>query len=126
MCLSRISLQRYLCVSCLSSCFLTGGEAGILRGTLFLRAPGPESSASRLFWSGHAGRQMVSRTVFALLRLNGLIVHMHIHLDCGHILMPQQFLEAKRIIAQHQITNGECMAEDMRANSFASDSGALF
>jgi len=64
---------------------------------------------------------MVARAVLALLGLDRLIVHVHVVLDGRHILMPQQFLEAKGVIAQHQVADGEGMAEDVRADALAGD-----
>ena len=42
---------------------------------------------------------------------------MHVVLDRRHILMPQQFLQAKGVIAQHQVADGEGMAENVRADA---------
>ena len=64
---------------------------------------------------------MVSWTIFALLRLDGLVIHMHVILDGGHIFMPQEFLEAKGVIAQDQIANGKGMAKDVRTNALVGD-----
>ena len=64
---------------------------------------------------------MISRTILALLGLDGLVVHMHVVLDSGHVFMPEQFLETEGIIAQDQIANGKGMAEDVRANTLVGD-----
>ena len=68
---------------------------------------------------------MIARTVLALLRLDRLIVHVHVVFDRRHILMPQQFLQAKGVIAQHQVANGEGMAEDVGADALAGDTRSL-
>ena len=73
----------------------------------------------------HARRQMISRTVLALLILNGRVVHVHVVLDRRHILMPQQFLQAKRVIAQYQVAHREGMPQDMRADALVGDPGSL-
>ena len=64
---------------------------------------------------------MIARTILALLRLDRLIVHVHVVLDRRHILMPQQFLQAKGVIAQHQVANGEGMAKNVRADALIGD-----
>ena len=68
---------------------------------------------------------MIARTVLALLRLDRLVVHMHVVLDRRHILMPQQLLETKGIIAQHQVANGERMAKNVRADALVGDAHSL-
>ena len=73
----------------------------------------------------HARRQVISGTVLALLILNGRVVHVHVVLDRRHILMPQQFLQAKRVIAQHQVAHREGMPQDMRADALVGDPGSL-
>ena len=60
---------------------------------------------------------MIAWAVLALLGLDRLVVHVHIVLDGRHVLMPQQFLQAKGIIAQHQVANCEGMAENVRADA---------
>src|SRR5437016_1901227 len=64
---------------------------------------------------------MIARTILALQRLNRLIVHVLVVLDRRHILMPQQFLEAKGVIAQHQGANDEGMAKNVRADALVGD-----
>jgi hypothetical protein len=64
---------------------------------------------------------MIARAILALLRLDRLIVHVHVVLDRRHILMPQQFLEAKWVIAQHQVANGEGMAKNVWADALIGD-----
>jgi len=61
---------------------------------------------------------MIARAILALLGLDGLIIHMHIVLDGGHVLVPQQFLQAKGIVAEHQVADGEGMPEDVRTDAF--------
>ena len=38
--------------------------------------------------SWHPRWQVISRAVLALLLLNGLVIHVHVVLDRGHVLMP--------------------------------------
>src|SRR2546429_4822843 len=78
-------------------------------------------SAPCLFGSRHAGWQMISRTILALLGLDGLVVHMHVVLDRGHVLMPKQFLQTEGVVAQDQITNGKGMAKDVRTDALVGD-----
>ena len=61
---------------------------------------------------------MIARTIFAFLLLDRRIIHVHIELDRRHILVPQEFLQAKGIIAQHQVANGKRMAKDVRTDAF--------
>jgi len=68
---------------------------------------------------------MITGAVLAFLRLDGLVVHVHIILDGSHILVSQQFLQAEGVIAQHQVANGERMTQDVGADAFISDPGAF-
>ena len=52
---------------------------------------------------------MVAWTIFPFLLLNHPIVHMHVVLDRSEVFMTQKLLQAKGIIAEHQVTNGERM-----------------
>src|SRR6266568_5089162 len=80
-----------------------------------------EASASVLSRSRHAGRQMIPWAVLALLGLPGLIVHVHIIQHGGKILVPQKFLQRKRIIPQDEVPHREGMAEDVRADTLVGD-----
>lgn len=60
---------------------------------------GLEAFAAGFFRLWHPHREMITGAVLALLGLDGLIVHVHVILDGRHILMSQQFLEAKGVIA---------------------------
>src|SRR5258708_18533212 len=66
---------------------------------------------------------MISRTVLPLLLLNIFIIHVHVQANRQEILVSQQFLERKRVVAQLQVTNGEGMTEDVRADALAGDPG---
>jgi hypothetical protein len=64
---------------------------------------------------------VIAWAVLALLGLDRLIVHVHVVLDGRHVLMPQQFLQTKGIIAQHQVANSKGMAENVRADALLCD-----
>jgi hypothetical protein len=49
----------------------------------------------------------------------------HVAFDRGHILMPQQFLQTERVIAQYQVANGEGMAKNVRADALIGDAHPL-
>ena len=70
-------------------------------------------------------RQVISRAVLALLRLDCLVVHVHVVLHSAHILVTQQFLQAERIIAQHQVADREGVPEDVRTDALVRDPGSL-
>ena len=69
----------------------------------------------------HTRRQVIARAVLALLRLDRLVVHVHVVLDGGHILMPQQFLQAKGIVAQHQVAHSKGMPENVGTDTLVGD-----
>jgi hypothetical protein len=85
-----------------------------------------EALAPKIAWARHASWNMIARAKLAFLLLHDRIVHMDVIEYGGQILMSQQFLQAKRIIALEQIVHGEGVSQDMWANPFARDSGALF
>src|SRR6266571_4085936 len=58
--------------------------------SLTLLRPIPPSP--RLPWPWERRWQVIARTILPLLRLNRLIVHMHIVFHRGHVLMTKQFL----------------------------------
>src|SRR5205807_10530951 len=108
---------------------------------LFLRATGsaffftiqpflllfrPVTLVSGLTWSRHSRRNVIARAKFALLLLHDRIVHMDVVEDGGQILMTQEFLQAKRIIALEQIVHRKRMPQDMRADSLACNLSSLF
>src|SRR5215467_9093295 len=86
---------------------------------------GPVATPPCLPRPWHMLWQVVSGAVLALLRLDGLIVHVHVVLDGGHVLVTQQLLQAEGIVAQHQVADSERVAQNVRADAFASDTGAL-
>jgi hypothetical protein len=92
-----------------------------LLALLLTLPPGPVAAASRFSWPWHACGQMVARAVLTLLRLDGLIVHMHVVLDGRHVLMSQQFLQTEGIVAQYQVADRKGMTEDVRADALVSD-----
>jgi hypothetical protein len=55
-------------------------------------APPPD-----LLWPWHARGKMIARAILALLRLDRLIVHVHVVLHRLHILVPEQFLQQREI-----------------------------
>ncbi len=69
---------------------------------------------------------MIAWAVLVLLRLDGLVVHVHVVLDRRHIFMAQQFLQAERVMAQHQVADGKRMPEDMRADAFEEQRDPIF
>ena len=76
-------------------------------------------------WTRHSCGQVIAGTVFAFLLLNGGIIHMHIVLDGGYIIVSQQYLQAERIIAQHEVAHGEGMTQNVRTDAFAGDASPL-
>src|SRR5260370_41350747 len=92
-----------------------------LRSVFFVFLHRPETSSSFPRGSRHPCGQMISRTVLAFLRLNGLIIHVHVVLDRRNVLVAKQFLEAEWIIAQHQVANGKSMAQDMGTDALVSN-----
>src|SRR5437764_15496773 len=75
--------------------------------------------------SGDACGQLMARAVFALLRLDRLVIHVHAVLDRRHILVPQRFPQTERVIAQRQVPDGEGMAVDVRADALLGDARPL-
>src|SRR5258708_5880562 len=84
-----------------------------------------EASPPGLLWPRHARWKMIARAVLALLRLDRLIVHVHVVLHRLHILVPEQFLKTKGVIAQHQVADRKRMTKDVRADTLARDPCAL-
>ena len=78
-------------------------------------SPCPVAASARLPGPRHARGQVITWAVLALLGLDGLVVHVHIVVDGGHVLVAQQFLQAEGVIAQHQVADGERVAQDVRA-----------
>ena len=64
---------------------------------------------------------MTSWTIFSLLCLDCLIIHMHVIFYRGHILMPQQLLETEGIIAQDEVANGKSMAKNVGTDTLVGD-----
>ena len=64
---------------------------------------------------------MITRAEFALLALNGLVIHAHVHFDRCHIFMSEQFLQTEWIASVDQVANGKGMPQNMRTDPFASD-----
>src|SRR5690242_5337988 len=93
--------------------------------SLFPFLPPSEASPPGFPRTWHARWTMIARTVLALLRLDGLIVHVHVVLDRRHIIMPQQLLQAKRVITQHQVPHRKGMPQDMRADALVGDARSL-
>ena len=60
---------------------------------------------------------MVAGADLALLHLNMDIVEVHIVADRLHVLVPRQLLQGERIPAQHQVADGEGVAEDVRRDT---------
>src|SRR5215470_15169205 len=60
--------------------------------------PGLKSPSPRLPGPGHACGQVISRTILALLLLDGLVVHMHVVLHGGLILVPQQLVQPLLVV----------------------------
>ncbi len=69
---------------------------------------------------------MIARAILSLLCLNGLIIHMHIIFDRGHILMSEQFLQAERIVAQNEVADRKCMAKNVGTDPFPCDACSFF
>jgi len=68
---------------------------------------------------------MITGAVLALLRLNGLVIHMHIVLHRRHVLVSQQLLQAEGVVAQYQVADGEGMTEDVGIDAFVRNPGAF-
>ncbi len=65
------------------------------------------------------GGQVITGAILPLLRLDGLVIHVHVVLHRGHVFMSQQFLEAERVVAQHQVTDGERMTENVGTHALS-------
>jgi len=108
---------------------LLGRDKGRHRGSLLaptlIRLPGPIASPSRFPRPRHAGRQVIPRTVLALLLLNIIVIHAHVELDGGHIFMAEQLLQAERVVAGLQVADGEGVPQDVRADALVGDVGPL-
>src|SRR5207248_2122847 len=92
-------------------------------GVLVQLVAGLKVCPSRLPRPRHAGRQMIPGTVLALLLLNIVVVHAHVELDGGHVLVPKQFLQAERVVARLQVADGEGVPQDVRADALVGDVG---
>src|SRR5258708_5196599 len=68
---------------------------------------------------------MVAGAKFALLTLDGLVIHAHIDLHRRHILMSEQFLQAEWIAPVDQITDRESMPQNVRTHPLAGNSGTV-
>ena len=84
------------------------------------------SPAPCLSWPWDTCREMIARAVLPLLRLNSLIVHMHIELHRRHILMPKQILQAERIVAQNEVADRKRVTKNVWTDPFPRNSGSLF
>jgi len=80
-----------------------------------------EASAPLLSRPWHAGGQMISRAVLALLVLPGLILHVHVIQHRCEILVAQQLLERKWIIAQDEASHRKGVPEDVGADALIRD-----
>src|SRR5260370_4417644 len=85
-----------------------------------------ETFAPRFAWPWHAWGNVISRTIFPFLILDRRIIHMHVIFHRRHIFMSKQLLQAKGIVALHQIVNGEGMTEDVRTDALADNASTLF
>src|SRR5260370_4451695 len=75
-----------------------------------------EASPPGLLCPRHARWKMIASAVLALLRLNRLIVHVHVVLHRLHILVPEQFLTTKSVIAQNQLAERRRIATHVPAD----------
>jgi hypothetical protein len=92
---------------------------------LCARSSGPVAASARLPRSWHARGQVIARAELALLLLDGGVIHVHVVLHGRHVLVAQQFLETKGVVAQHQVARREGVAQDVRADALAADAGPL-
>src|SRR6266536_6540327 len=67
----------------------------------------------------HPSRKMIPRAVFAFLLLQDRIIHMDIVEHSRQILMPQQLLQRKGIIALDKIVHGKGMPENVRTDALS-------
>lgn len=63
--------------------------------------PGSEAFPARLARPWEVFWEVIAWAEFALLVLNGFVIHAHIHLDGRHIFMTKEFLETEWITATH-------------------------
>ena len=84
-----------------------------------------KSSTPGFSWARHARWQVIPRAVLAFLCLDRLIIHVHVVLHSGHVLMAQQLLQAKRVVPQDQVAYGERMTENVRADALVRDASTL-
>ena len=68
---------------------------------------------------------MIARAKFALLTLDGLVIHPHVDFYRCHILVSKQFLQTERVAPIDQIADRESMAQNMWTHSFASNASAF-
>src|SRR5579872_1229378 len=101
--------------------FLCFVFAALLAPLLF----GAIALAPDIAWTRHTCWQVVAGTVFALLFLNSGIIHMHVVFYGRHIIVSQQFLQAERVVARHEVAHGEGMAQNVRTDAFAGDARAF-
>src|SRR5690242_16236844 len=61
----------------------------------------------------------ITGTKFPLLCLDIDIIQVHIVLDCTDIFMPQQFLQAEDVPAEHEVAHCKGVPEDVGADTLA-------
>src|SRR5579883_585045 len=64
-------------------------------------------------------RHIIAGTELAFLFLNERIIEMHVVFDRGDILMTEQLLQCVNVAAEHEVTHGESMSEDVGADTLA-------
>lgn len=77
----------------------------LARSSFHLKARAPE-----IAWAWHPCGKVIARAELTFLLLDNGIVHVNVVEHGGQILVPQQFLEAKWIIALEQIVHRKGMA----------------
>src|SRR6266704_1898876 len=74
----------------------------------------------------HPGWDVIARAVFAFLFLEDRIIHMDVVEYRGQILMPQELLERKGIVALNEVVHGKRVSKDMRTDALSCDPRAFF
>lgn len=86
----------------------------------------PSTLPSCLSRPGHAGRDMIARAVFAFLFLQDRIIHVDVVEDGRQILMSQEFLERKGIVALNEVVHGKGVSQDVRTDALSLDPRTFF
>src|SRR5713101_1918309 len=81
----------------------------------------PKAFPSGLSRPRHPGWNVIARAVFPFLFLEYRIIHMDVVEYGGQVLMSQELLERKGIVAFDEVVHGKGVPENVRTDTFVGD-----